>query len=232
MRGLIALLFLLGCAGANFAQVADEPILSVEEAEQKAMEAERSKGQILLKLHPLGFLEPEGIAQVGLEYVLNPKTTVQLEAGYVYNGVPLFNELDGLSGYRVRGELRAYESPNFYIAVDLMFKNVIWSDSERVGRECTDFGNCSYWQDLEYQIRKRRVSYHIKLGHQDYLSKRLVYDVFFGAGLRHVRSDRLGLPDDAQLPIRGAFLFSDDSNYIFPSLTLGFKVGILLNKKS
>jgi hypothetical protein len=82
-----------------------------------------------------------------------------------------------------------------YVAPEVGYKNITYQQG-RYFRVYTPTYN--YNKLMEFSVNRITYSYHVKLGWQKQLSKRLYIDVFGGVGRRIiVMHNTLTLPDDA-----------------------------------
>ena len=197
---------------------------------------ERTLGQVILKAHPLGVLEPEGVLQLGAEVALSPFFSLQVEGGYVTSllGSEFWPKKE-LQGYRLRGELRMFFDPEWYIAMDYMIKDVNWKEETTLGFDCNlPFGQCAYTKEVDVQRNRFRIAYHVKLGYQFRFDDRFIFDLYGGLGLRRISNETTLIPNNAiefQSVRRTIFTENDAPEFNFISVTGGFKIGYILNRR-
>lgn len=170
---------------------------------------------VLLKWSPLTFLEFDAGLQLGVEYALGQRTSLQHEAAhlfYMMHEDETFGKIYPLQGFALKTELRRYLGSNatrmsgFYLAPQVQYKHTRWdkdyikkSDGARVPVE--------FWKHI--------VKTNLRLGYQLITPKGFVLDVYGGAGIRlgKVYSD----PD---------FYVDGEVKYGYPiNLQAGVKVG-------
>lgn len=191
----------------------------------------------VLKFSPLSLLDPLPSVQFALEYQVGRKTSIQHEAGYIINLLysdPIYQDAEGL---RLRNEVRLYFQPKgnrlegFYFAPELLF---IYFEHKRqgiLGFGCEDSFGCDYYQDIYFNAQQQVYALHSKIGFQS-IYKRLLVDLYTGLGYRYVRVRNRNLHLNLIDVEEEFFDFrKDEGDYHMPSLSLGFKIGYVLNRK-
>ena len=149
----------------------------------------------ILKFAPLSLFDLDNTIQFGYEYPLNSRWTLQAEAGY---GNQYFNIFHFNSSYhrdreiwRARTEGRYYLSRHRkapwggYIAMEVLYKRITFSEQGSIGRECEN-GICAYFERTRYKIFKDVVGYHLKIGAQRWIGKRITLEGYVGLGARRI----------------------------------------------
>lgn len=167
-------------------------------------------GKRLLKPDFLALFQHTPCFQPRVEYKLSSKTSIQGTAGFCYGTFytvyqsPETPDYDAanLKGFSSRLEYRYYLQDSgstmqgIYIAPEIGYKYVNYQQ----GRFFHIFtaGNINYQKLLEYSVNKTTYLYHIKIGYQQKLTKRIYYDVFGGIGRRIITlKNNMKIPDDA-----------------------------------
>ncbi|MGM0946495.1 MAG: DUF3575 domain-containing protein [Bacteroidota bacterium] len=191
--------------------------------------------QLLVKVSPLSFFEPETIIiQGGLEYFFSNKVSIQSEVGV--NG-GLFGMTAGRGKnedfriWRGKSELKFY-SKKYYWAIDFFVVN---KDFIRIDDHYTPFKR-------EIHYNRARIEFQVfggglKFGKQLFISKNLVMDMYGGLGIR-CRYRDVEVLELAEFQDREFFEIGNPfaERYRFtgwdavPQLSLGMKVGILTTK--
>lgn len=191
--------------------------------------------QLLVKVSPLSFFEPETIIiQGGLEYFFSNKVSIQSEVGV--NG-GLFGMTAGRGKnedfriWRSKSELKFY-SKKYYWAIDFFVVN---KDFIRIDDHYTPFKR-------EIHYNRARIEFQVfggglKFGKQLFISKNLVMDMYGGLGIR-CRYRDVEVLELAEFQDQEFFEIGNPfaERYRFtgwdavPQLSLGTKVGILTTK--
>lgn len=153
-------------------------------------------------------------------------SSYQVQVGYIFLSSLAETSNNLARGYKLRPEIRFYTEKSkgtFFYAWDLSHKQY-WFDKEaEVGFNCADeFGNCSYFQLTEYQIRRLIMASHFKVGFKGYFNTNNTgpaIEITLGGGLRYVRSFSENLPIGAQPMNWGTFdIIGDDGSILLPSI--------------
>ncbi|WP_266366823.1 DUF3575 domain-containing protein [Tellurirhabdus rosea] len=207
----------------------------------------------VLKWSPLTLLNPDPSLQVGAEFRTSARESVQAEVGYgrfaswgTDNEEYRFKET-----WRARAEYRWYLRPyrkrqrpgqlgafpfGTYLAAELFYKQINVLDRGTVGRDCADGGfNCAYFEDTYQPVSRFVKAGYFKIGWQMPFStrplSRFLMDFNVGIGFRHVKVRRYGAEADF---FGGAWFdrFDYPDTPLVPDLTVGFKVGYLLQRNN
>lgn len=210
----------------------------------------------VLKLAPLSLIDRDATVQAGLEYRVGPKTSVQAEFGYGWQGLSVLEtELDQFVKaeiWRARSEVRFYTGryrtnrqrriavrSNFplgnYWAVDGLAKqiNVTGRAYERTTESGTGLRSIGLMTTRRYV-----VGTHLKLGRQftfyDPYKRRFartLFDVYVGAGIRWAVNEVRRKSQTAEYQSCRCGVgpsFTAEGAQWAPSLTAGLKVGYAL----
>lgn len=229
--------------------------LSLATMAQDSTIALRRTPRAILKLAPLSLLDQDATIQAGLEYKINARRSVQVEAGYGWKGLSAFEadieHYDKAEVWRVRSEMRFYTSryrtnrrrgiavrSNFplgnYWAIDGLFKQINVADR---AIEPTDLYSSKADPYLGLVSSRYVLGTHLKIGRQwafyDPLKRnfsRMLLDIYLGAGARWamnvVRSHPAATVYDCGCGIGRSF--TDKGSQVTPSITAGLKVGFAL----
>ncbi len=190
--------------------------------------------QLLLKVSPLSFLEPETMVfQGGVEYFFNPKTSVQSELGVNGGifGIPAGrNKNEEMNLWRLRSEIKFHSKKNYWgIEFFTVQKNFIRvDDSHRLFRRTVWYERAQ----IDFQV----YGGALKIGRQVYTSRNILIDQFVGLGFRsRFRTvNMLEISNNQNPEFFENFSFSDRYQFdgwdSVPHFTLGLKVGIVTGK--
>lgn len=203
--------------------------------------AERAP-KLIIKWAWLSLIDPDQTVQFGVEYALNKQWSLQQEIGYGhFLPYSTDNEDKDREIWRFRTEGRFYFSssrPNpmegTYVAAEIFYKRNNYLNEITVGRECEN-GNCAFFQQKEYIRIKDVVGYHIKIGRQWVISRRVALDIYAGLGLRSIHVKTPGLSKEEQENINRDYVlfgYYSSGSYLMPSLSSGFKFGYQIYKKN
>jgi hypothetical protein len=123
-----------------------------------------------------------------------------------------------------------------YTAFELLYKRVNFNQEANVGRECEE-GRCNYFEIVRYKVLRNVVGYHLKIGGQALIEKRVVLDFYTGLGFRNIY---VKTPGRGIVESRGwwgeeegyiTIYPNSQGNYRLISGNLGFKVGYLIYRR-
>lgn len=196
-----------------------------------------------VKFAPLSLFDPDNTIQFGIERLFGQHNAVQLEGGYGFQGMNLWQNSQNerythKEVWRSRVEWRYYftktdQPTGRYIAVEGFYKQVNVRESGTIGVGCAT-GPCQYYQLFTAPLQKYVWGGHVKFGRQFPLipnNNRLLADVYLGLGFRVRRIDRFQQPDNQynQYYYRpaGFTLFDSFSAtpYTLISVAYGAKIG-------
>ncbi len=201
------------------------------------------KPAYIIKWAPFSILDIDPTIQFGLEYLLKGNWSLQQELGYGHfnhsnytiDGDNLWNK----EVWRSRSEVRLYlghykrKPVGFYTASELLYKRVNFNQEATLGRECED-GMCSYFERVRYKVLRDVAGYHIKIGGQGLIEKRVAVDFYTGLGFRNIIVKTPGSGADGEWrdgePLMDIYP-TRRGNYRLISMNLGFKVGYLIYRK-
>jgi hypothetical protein len=166
-------------------------------------------GKWVLKPDFLAVFQHTPAFQLRTERKATNSTSIQLTTGFCYGTFySVFNDLSSLQydaknmmGFSGKLEYRYYlqDTTNslqgIYVAPEIGYKHLTYQQ----GRYFDIFTpTYNYTKLMEYTVNRQTYSYHIKLGWQKQISKRLYIDTFGGIGRRIiVMHNNLKIPDDA-----------------------------------
>ena len=193
----------------------------------------------VVKFAPLNLLDPDNTVQFGVERLLGRDQSVQVEVGYGWQGIGLWNttkqgKYADKETWRGRAEWRLYLGPEanplgIYAAVEGMYKQINVLETSSNGIPC--LGLCVPGPVSRTPVQKRVWGGHLKFGYQGAISHhdRLLMDVYGGFGMRYRRANRPDLPAGVTLQeprdlFRRIPAFPVRPN-VAPSLSLGIKFG-------
>lgn len=205
------------------------------------IDARSAKEHVIVKFSPLTLFDIDNTVQFGVEIPLGHKNvTLQQDLGYGRSSFSIW--YSGYSNrpdkeiFKSRTQLRYYyfgrKWARGYVGPELMFKKVVYRENRFVGMECVN-GVCGYFENKDIKAARFVGAAHVKAGWQFYFSNRMSLDVFTGFGLRQyrVRSLSDGVEDFNFSSSRYIWENSSPgSTETFPSLAMGFNIGIILGK--
>lgn len=199
--------------------------MAQEKKEKKEVQQEIIPS-LKLRFNPLALVETDPNVMIGGEYRFNSRFSIGLDLAWVYwsGGVPA-------RGYKIRPELRYYFNQktrmSWYAAAEASYKRV----SKTASREECAGPNCSYWQTVEYKEVKSAPGGSLKIGFQQYFSKkqRLYYEIFLGLGFKVNRRFKNYTPPPGTIQddiIDAPFMIPEEG--FLPHIPAGVKFGIRL----
>lgn len=216
-RILITLCWIGGCAAMTMAQ---------KKKEKKELQQELVPS-LKLRFNPLAFAETDPNVMIGGEYRFNDRFSIGMDVAWVY-----WSAGEAAQGYKIRPELRYYFTPktrmSWYAAAEASYKRVSKSTSRE---ECAG-PNCAYLQRVEYKDIKSAPGGSLKIGFQQYFSKkqRLYYELFLGIGfkVKHRFEKGYTAPSGSMQGdiIDAPFMIPDEG--FLPHIPAGVKFGIRL----
>jgi hypothetical protein len=148
-----------------------------------------------LRTNPLSLLENDANIMLGLGVHLSPRIAVSVEPGWVL--YTLYNAEDDVppaKGLKLRTDLRYFlrdfvpmGSNRFapFVALEFHYKNVTQKKTDDFGINCVN-GDCEYYQQGTYNLRKKETGGLAKFGAVFPLSRRGRFngEFFMGIGAR------------------------------------------------
>jgi hypothetical protein len=196
----------------------------------------------VIKWAPFSALDIDPTIQFGLEYLMKGNWSLQQELGYGHynhsnaniNGNALWNKEVWRSRSEVRLYLGSHRKPaGGYTAFEVLYKRVNFNQETTLGQACED-GMCSYFERVSYKVLRDVVGYHLKIGGQALLEKRIALDFYTGLGFRniHVKTPGKGAGSEWRddEPILAIYPTRQGS-YRLISMNLGFKAGYLIYRR-
>lgn len=196
--------------------------------------------QWVVKFAALSLFDPDNTIQFGVERLFGQHNAVQLELGYGFQGMNLWqytqNErYSNREVWRSRLEWRYYFTPTQeprgrYIAIEGFYKQVNVRENGTVGVGCYA-GPCQYYQQFSAPLEKYVWGGHIKYGRQFRLvpeNNRLLADIYLGLGFRRRTIDRFQRPDTSYYYGPGSYNLFDSfatTPYTLISIAYGAKIG-------
>lgn len=187
---------------------------------------------LIIKFSPLAMIEiPQPAFQLALEYPVSPLLSLQHELGWMppMGSSGLFENGTKQQGFKVKSEVRYFlpepEAGGFkprrtYFAFEGMYRmravrNERWHQINN--------GTFSQW--LVTEQYRQQAAFHFKYGRMVMLSPtgKIIIDSYVGLGLRRFFADTRQLTKELQGDPQ---LSGSNYDFVIPSLTLGFKIGI------
>ncbi len=229
LTGLLALL--LGSASAIQAQrINPDPLYSIH-----TQEARRT----VVKFAPLTLFDPDNTIQFGIERLMGQQHAVQLELGYGFQGMNLWEtsqnqRYSDREVWRGRAEWRYYlrktaQPQGQYVALEGFYKQVNVRERGTIGVGCST-GSCQYYQLFTAPLQKYVWGGHVKFGRQFPLiahNDRLLVDLYLGLGFRRRMTERYQSSGNSYYGSAGYTLFDTFSPtpHALISIAYGVKFG-------
>lgn len=188
-----------------------------------------------LKWSPLKLLTGDWVTnsraiQVGGEYILKSKYSVEQDIGYIFNGNKenigiLTVGIETIKGIRSETQVKQYFSQNYsklegvFIGIHFLYQITKATRTETVGNYST-----GYYKN-NYDVYRNVLGSHIMLGWQIILKSNLVFELEGGIGARYISSKPLNRKEE-----NGTYEFPyhkiyDKGEKLFPSVTGSLKIG-------
>lgn len=203
----------------------------------------QSAERLLLKPDILALFQHTPTLQLRTEYKIFPKNSLQFSSGFCYGTFytvyqdPYSPEYDAvnLKGFTTKLEYRYYlqDSTNsmqgIYIAPEIAYKFVTYEQARFFNIVTPSY---TYQKLLEYDVKKNTYAYHIKLGYQRKITKKVYFDVFSGIGRRIITlKNNIKLPDNADYIentyFTQLFYWGYKGTKTRPSITASFLIGFM-----
>ena len=194
----------------------------------------------VVKLAPLSLFDIDNTIQFGLERLVSQHGAVQVEFGYGWQGLNLWqssqNErYSNREIWRGRVEWRHYlnktnQPRGRYMAVEGFYKQVNVRESGTVGVGCTA-GPCQYYQLFSSPLQKYVWGGHVKFGSQMTPIRgknRLLLDMYVGLGFRRRMIERFQPSGDSFYYRSAGYTLFDSfsgTSYTLISLSYGARLG-------
>lgn len=157
---------------------------------------------LVLKWNPLTLIGYSSV-QIGGEYFLNRRNSLQLECGLI---TPLFEKAaissENNQGYRVKLQYRRYFE-KWFVGPEFHFVSVQYHASKSFAQNfVTDSNGITQPVDEEsynLSISKRSVSLNLTSGIQFLESRTIGIEFYWGIGVRYESTDFSGAPADREL---------------------------------
>ena len=201
----------------------------------------------VIKFAPLTLFDPDNTVQVGVERLLGQQHAVQVEMGYGWQGINLWQNSQNRrysdrEVWRGRAEYRYYfnraDAPvGPYVAAEGFYKQVNARESGTTGIGCgtndATFRPCQYYRMFTSPVSKNVWGGHIKIGRQFSISPddRLLIDIYTGLGFRRSNVERFGRPSGVYYYGSAGYSLFDafsPQTYAVLSVAYGFKIGYSL----
>lgn len=217
-------------------------LLTSSEIYAQVTPVEETKDRVILKFAPLSFFDIDNTIQAGFEIPFSGnRFTINQEFGYghsVFN--PWYIELGDSPDkwtFRSRSQFRFYfHEWNFgriYVAGEYMRKRVTAKEEMWVGVNCTgNNAGCDYFEFRDVTARKIVNALHTKIGWHFYFPNRVTLDLYVGGGLRMKTYKSEPENNGRNVNFEDGRWFGEvfwDEDGPYPSLALGFQLGIPLN---
>jgi len=184
--------------------------------------------RIIFKVAPFSFLDKMSFptTQAGFELRLSRSYSIDFSYGQVFGKD--FNNHSG-TGFKTKFEVRKYtrHKQKTYVALEGFYNKI---DHSASGMFENSEDSTTYQDD--YFIKKIVWGINVKCGLETKLSKRFVFDCYFGIGIR-VKDvehfDRIR-PEDSfyQVDVLPVYVRDHPGSYSTPNLTAGAKIGYII----
>lgn len=171
-------------------------------------------------------------AQLGVEYRIANKLSLQHEVGYIFRKDKRMGRLSNKQGFRTRHELRYY-----FDGMDNPKENSYWGLQFRYWKFSSPLENNFFREGGQYQQRisinvdQSAIGGGISYGDNIVNKKKFVFDVGGSVGFIYLKNNPDKIPDDAEL-IDDSFSFSRDHSSFYdstqPYLLATLKIGFAL----
>ena len=203
---------------------------------------EPEEPQLWLRTSLVSPFEADGNVMLGLGVQWKSRWAGIVDGGYIFSN--LFennssdqNELDGVTGLKLRTEFRYYLKDVtsggrtvWYIAPVFHYKKVSSERSAEFGINCAN-GNCAYFQIDTYKRIKQEVGGLLTLGTFSTLfgGDRFAVETFIGLGIKGKKFRNTAFPRGATLFVQpGEGWFSTERDGSFPMIPVGIKLSFRL----
>lgn len=184
-----------------------------------------------IKFSPLHLLEIEPTLQLGYEYPLK-NMRIQHEIGYVglfnpsyalFQWNSNFNNITS-NGFKIRTSIKFplksidIEKPVKYIGIDIMYKNLSWTESD-----VEIWRLNSFWQLMDFTTTKQVAAIHFIYGRYGFVSNlnNIITDSYFGVGIRYKKLTN-DMPEDVN---NNNYPWWDEYSGMMISVMAGIKFG-------
>ncbi|MEM9981128.1 MAG: hypothetical protein AAF734_01450 [Bacteroidota bacterium] len=196
-----------------------------------------------IKITPLRAIEPYNTYQLGVEYRLSYRSTLEHEIGYGTGTYPREDTLDTepttdlrrIKSFRLNTNWKVYLGPEkmkgTYLGLALGYRYSTLL-AAGVGEEVLVQGvSLLVREPRDFSTIKQDFTCRLLLGKQE-VSGRFLIDYYVGIGFKYLMVDTeegSGLLDDENWIIELDHMHT--GNYFLPAFALGFKVGFLFHKR-
>ena len=235
------LLLLITLLGSLYTSVQAQVLTPADNGPYPLRYAERDPKWVI-KLAPLALFDPDNTIQLGVERLLGQQHAVQVEFGYGWQGINLWQNSQNRrysdrEVWRGRAEYRYYFNRDAtpvgpYVAAEGFYKRVNARESGTTGIGC-ETGLCQYYRMFTLPVSKDVWGGHVKIGRQFSISPddRLLIDFYTGLGIRKSNVERFGRPSGVYYYGSAGYSLFDafsPQTYAVLSVAYGFKIGYSL----
>src|SRR5690606_38949224 len=117
------------------------------------------------------------------------QSTYQLEAGYIFPFPRTdadYDEYNGMNGFRLRTEYRyflkmnRFQTGGLYVGPEVFFLKVNFDRSTVEYINESGFSDQDYYIKMDYEVDKKVLGYHAKVGYQRLIGKKIILDIYAG----------------------------------------------------
>ncbi|MGZ5287410.1 MAG: hypothetical protein ACXWB9_09515 [Flavisolibacter sp.] len=177
-------------------------------------------------LNPLMLIGPDFTLAGGYEFRVKPSLVVSLEAGYIMgsghfdNGT---NNSKSANGFVVRPSIKYFVNTrkNFYLQPQLFYKMVNHQMNDWLGKNCVN-DVPAYEERQEFTFRRQAYGFNLMGGVLLPTRSRLIFDIYFGLGIRHRTVGVVGEPGSCYEPM--GMLSIGDETGTYPNVPIGLRM--------
>ncbi len=177
-------------------------------------------------VNPLMLIGPDFTLAGGYEFRVKPSAVISLEAGYIMGSGHFDNGTDNsrsATGFIVRPSVKYFVNTrkNFYLQPQLFYKMVNHKMNDWLGKNCVD-DVPTYEERQDFTYRRQAYGFNLIGGVLLPTRSRLMFDIYFGLGIRHRKVGVVGEPNSCYEPMNMLSLGEDEGTY--PNVPLGLRL--------
>ena len=188
--------------------------------------------QQAVMVNPLMLIGVDFTLAGGYEFRVRPSAVVSLEGGYIVGSGYFDNGTDintGSSGFLLRPSMKFFvnDRKNFYLQPQLFYKMVNHKMNDWLGKNCVD-DVPAYEERQDFKYRREAYGFNLVGGVLLPTRSRLIFDTYFGLGIRHRDLGVVGEPNSCYRSMGMLFIGEEEGTY--PNVTLGLRLLFKLDK--
>ncbi len=182
--------------------------------------------QKAVMVNPLMLIGVDFTVAGGYEFRVRPGAVIALEGGYIVGSGYFDNGSDinkSSSGFLFRPSMKFFvnERKNFYLQPQLFYKIVNHKMDDWLGKDCVD-DVPAYEERQEFKYRRQAYGFNFIGGVLLPTRSRLIFDTYFGLGIRHRELGVVGEPNSCYR-VPGMLLIGEEEG-TYPNVTLGLRL--------